>query len=149
MIQYYIITCLILSTLAMVYYFYYSIKWNDAVCLYLMLLYGLCSIEWTTLLKMYRNDDNRFVIYFCLIITTIIFLYTIFFAKKNLEKQFDQDIAWSLLEDTNINSEEFKKLSRTEQVEMLKSAIWLDEPQSLLIEDEEDLDDFKCILNKK
>lgn len=84
--------------------------------------------------------------------TYLHFLYELLFSKKRMEKDDERDVCFSIIETYyGIDCKKFRKLSRAEQISILSAATETlsDGTTVKLMEDEEDWNDFECILNKK
>ena len=73
-----------------------------------------------------------------------------FFAEKRVRKNYDTYYAISVLEEAGISYDSFKKLSFDKQLQLLKNTpCKFGDMEGMLIEDEDDLAVFDCIMNNK
>lgn len=98
------------------------------------------------------NDNKTNVIMAVIFLLTgyILLLDVIFFATKRVKKNDDIYYATTLLEEAGISYDSFKKLSFHEQLQLLKNTPFENgDIEGMLIEDEDDLAVFACIMNKQ
>lgn len=122
-------------------------KSDDALHLKLTYLYIFVTVMFIMTVQM----QSPVLSTVCGIGSYICLGYTILFGRRTLKANEEKDFAISMLHDCGINYREFKKLSYQEQMDILNNAIitWRDGTSDKLIEEESDLDDFRCILKKE
>lgn len=138
------------SLVIYIYYTILSIKLEDAFYFRLSLIYPLICT--TMLATFFLTGATNSLIYPVLILISYLwFFYELTFGEKRLEESDKKYEALCNLERCGINYKKFKKLSRKEQVMMLQTAIitWEDGTTDILVEDEEELQEYECILNKQ
>ena len=124
-----------------------AVKSDDALHLKLTYLYIFVTVMFIMTIQM----QSPVLYTVCGIGSYICLGYTILFGRRTLEANEEKSFAISMLQDCGIDYRVFKKLSYQEQMNMLNSAvfIWRDEISYKLIEEETDLDNFRCILKKE
>ena len=140
---------LFISCLLYARYLYLIAKYDDAFYFRISLRYVLI-MAFVAGNKMILTRPNLLEIAFIFAIFNMLFLaFTFLFGEKFLEKSDEKHEAIYLLEQCGIKYSEFKKLSREEQLTILNSAVisWADGTTDKLVEDEDDLKDFHCILH--
>lgn len=98
------------------------------------------------------NNDKTYIVLatLCLLTGCILLIDVVFFATKRVKKNQDEFYAITVLEEVGISYHSFKKLSFNEQLQLLKNTpCKIEGVERMLIEDEDDLMIFDCIMNKK
>lgn len=98
------------------------------------------------------NVDRAFTIMAVIFLLTgyILLIDVAFFATKRVRKNYNTYYAITVLEEAGISYDSFKKLSFHEQLQLLKNTPFRNgDIEGILIEDEDDLAVFDCIVNKE
>ena len=97
-----------------------------------------------------KYDDILYIPSFLMIAISLVDLFC--YAEKRYEKSYNKSIAYEILKDSGIDKEKFDRLNRSEQINWLKNTFVVSEGQTKeyrIIEDEEDLEYYNCILKKE
>lgn len=145
----------ILAIIAMCYFVKYFInmqRYNDITYRHYSILCLVDSMLFLLAMVMFKSDLTNLeysVACIYLIIGCVILMNICNFTLRQIRKNQNEYYATKLLEKVGIDTATFKKMSYDEQIHLLKSTPYIHEGKNgMLVEDDDDLMIFSCILNE-